>query len=259
MGPTKKKKLLYMQLRQFILDEYQDKPYYSPLPGERELCDIYNVSRPTVRKALEILEEEGSIAKIPGKGAFFIGNNFNSKEPEQRISTNISFYNQVKLRGDYTSSKVLTQKIDFANEEVAKELGISEGDPVFHLERIRYINGKLWSISDAYVSYDLCPELLEHDFTDRSLYNTLSGYGHVPTRAERRLCVQNANEYDAFNLNLEANAPICVSRTKAMDSQNNPIEFNISRSDAYLLSVELSIQNRITSENTGDYAYANIL
>ena len=42
------------------------------LPSENELMDIYNVSRDTVRKALELLENNGYIHKIKGKGSFVL-------------------------------------------------------------------------------------------------------------------------------------------------------------------------------------------
>lgn len=107
---ARKTELLYMKLCHQLMIDYQNKPYYSPLPGERELCEIYKVSRPTVRKALEVLESEGCIVRFAGKGAFFIGNKQEESEDENPVSTNIAFYNQVRLRGDYTRSKVLSQK-----------------------------------------------------------------------------------------------------------------------------------------------------
>ena len=108
---ARKTELLYMKLCHQLMIDYQNKPYYSPLPGERELCEIYKVSRPTVRKALEVLESEGCIVRFAGKGAFFIGNKQEESEDENPVSTNIAFYNQVRLRGDYTRSKVLSQKV----------------------------------------------------------------------------------------------------------------------------------------------------
>ena len=48
---ARKIELLYMKLCHQLMIDYQNKPYYSPLPGERELCEIYKVSRPTVRKS----------------------------------------------------------------------------------------------------------------------------------------------------------------------------------------------------------------
>lgn len=79
MSETNKKKLLYQQLKEHILEDYKNQPYHTPLPGERALCDIYHVSRPTVRKALELLEEDGCITRFPGKGCFLYRRKQNRK------------------------------------------------------------------------------------------------------------------------------------------------------------------------------------
>lgn len=252
----RKKQLLYMKLCHQLMSDYENKPYYSPLPGERELCEIYEVSRPTVRKALEVLEKEGCIARFAGKGAFFIGNK-PEEERETLSSTNIAFYNQVKLRGDYTRSKVLSQKIEIADQEISKALEINEGAKVFHLERLRYINENLWSISDAYISYDQCPELMEYDFSDRSLHNTLSNYGHIPSKARRHITIKKSDDYESFNLGLEINAPICVAKTITMDTMGKPLEYSVSRSDAYNMSIELVQQNKTKADD--DTSYTNML
>lgn len=239
----KKRQLLYEKLQERILETYRNKSYYSPLPGERELCDIYNVSRPTVRKALEMLEKEGCIVRFPGKGAFFIGNKKRTEDAKSHTK-HIAFYNRVFLRGDYTYSKVLTQKVVLADAKIAAFLQIEEGEKVFRLERLRYINGELWSLADSYSRHSMCPELLEYDFSERSLHNTLASYGHIPCRAKRHITVRHADEYEAFNLGIQPGNMVSVFETLTYDENGELLEYSVSRFDALKMSITLDITNQ---------------
>ena len=55
---TSKKRPLHEKIRDAMERQFADLAYFSPIPGERELCQMLGVSRPTVRKALELLEAE---------------------------------------------------------------------------------------------------------------------------------------------------------------------------------------------------------
>lgn len=70
---------IYENLKEQIL-----QGVYAPgsrLPFERELCEIYGVQRITVRKALELLVQDGMICKHPGKGSFVRDENPASDPP----------------------------------------------------------------------------------------------------------------------------------------------------------------------------------
>ena len=204
---------------------------------------------PTVRKALELLEEDGCITRFAGKGAFFIGES-KIENGKKVVSSAIALYNQAKLRGNYTSSRVLTQRIELADSKTAKNLHIPEGAKIFHLERLRYINGELWIHSDAFLDYTLCPQLVDCDYTTGSLHNTLSAHGHVPFEAKRHITVQHADDYIAFHLNLPAKAPVCVTETHTYDQNGTLLEYVIDREDVFHISFDLEVSNQLDVEDS---------
>lgn len=244
-----KKNLLYEQLYDQIIESFQGKPYYSLLPSERELCSLFHVSRPTVRKAMEMLEKDHCIVRVQGKGAFFIGNKKNQND-EKAATKQIAFYNRVFLRGDYTSSKVLTQKVILANEELAKKLGVQVGEKVFRLERLRYINEELWSLADSYSKQSLFPKLMDYDYSDRSLHNTMASLGQIPHHAHRHVTIQRATQYEAVQLGLQPGDTVCIYETYTYNENDELLEYSVSRTDVWKVSFDFDLTN-LTSVNGG--------
>src|SRR5437660_2321569 len=60
----------YYQLKEIIREQIASWEPGQLIPSELELCQMYSVSRTTVRKALDHLTQEGLLYRIQGKGTF---------------------------------------------------------------------------------------------------------------------------------------------------------------------------------------------
>src|SRR5205085_1736010 len=76
---------LYQQLKEKILNQFKELSPLTPIPSERELCDLFGVSRPTVRRALEELEHEGEFVRLAGKGTFIADKKYTDHEMQSFI------------------------------------------------------------------------------------------------------------------------------------------------------------------------------
>lgn len=235
-----KKQPLYFQVKEKILREFEHSPYYSPLPGERELCEAYNVSRPTVRKALKELEDDNIIVTLRGKGSFYLGNRIYT---DRSGHNGVTFYKSVKSSGQYTKSKVLIQNVESASKEISTKLQILDESSVFRLERLRYIGEELYSLTDSYISYDFCPQLLQYEYSDRSLHATLEEHGIKILRAKKVLEIKPASFYEAMHLQISEGDPISVMETISYDEKNQIVELAISKSLAYKTRYEMEVYN----------------
>lgn len=242
----KKEKPLYAQLRDAILERFSSLTYYSPLPGERELSEIFGASRPTIRKALDILEGEGKIARMPGKGNFFLGSKAHT---DHQLDSTMGFYNDVQHQGKDTKSKVLLQNVEKATEEISEKLHISSGERVFHLERLRYIDGNLYSLTNSFLPMNICPDLLKTDFTEKSLYNTLGEYGIYPYKMHQVLEMKAANFYEALHLEIKEGEPVAVMSSTTSDTEGNIIEFVTTKTQAYKTKYEMIVYREKHEDN----------
>jgi DNA-binding GntR family transcriptional regulator len=223
---------LHIQIRNEMISYFSNFEHYSPLPSERELCTIFNVSRPTIRKSLETLEMENVIIRIQGKGTFYLGN----KVPIDYSDSNhngLGLSSILNSFGKFTKNRVLQQAIEFPESDVTVYLNLSKNDMVFHLKRLRYVNDDLYSLADDYIPLKICPNLIDIDFTTHNLFTTLEENNVIPYKEDINIEIRKADIKEATYLNLKENDPISVTRIITYDKEGSIIQYATSKSDAY--------------------------
>lgn len=105
------------------------------IPSEKEFCDQFHVSRPTVRAALSSLVNQGYLVRMKGKGSFVA-------KPKTVEDTTVfleSFSQEMAAKGMIVETEVLEQRLVEADEEVAGKLKLPLGDEAIKLVRLRYV------------------------------------------------------------------------------------------------------------------------
>ncbi|MDO6447718.1 GntR family transcriptional regulator [Oceanobacillus profundus] len=119
------------------------------LPSEYVLVEKYRVPRMTVRNALMKLEEQGIVYSKQGKGRYL---KEESKHIDLHLTGKISFTDKMKQLGyDLTTKNVYCEEIPF-DAKIYRILQAVEGDTIFKIGRLRYINGEPVAIHNSFVS-----------------------------------------------------------------------------------------------------------
>ncbi len=227
------KEPLYRKIKQDMLSEFLNLSYYDLLPGERELSQTFGVSRPTIRKALEELEQEKIIIRIHGRGTFYLGNKVTVDYSNPKEKGSVGLFNILSAEGNYTRSLILQQTIELPDMETATFLNVENEEMVFHLKRLRYVNEKLYSLTDDYISLKSCPNLMDVDFTEHSLMDELRKAGIFAFKEDKTIEVRKADVQEAAYLKLQKGDPISVTRIMTYDQTGTAIQYALSKADAY--------------------------
>ncbi|WP_338818235.1 HTH-type transcriptional repressor NagR [Moorella thermoacetica] len=219
---------LYYQLMQLFRQQIEEGEYQpgDSFPSENELCERFGVSRPTVRQALNELVREGLLHRVKGKGTFVSA----PKIQQDFMQKLVSFTEEMQQKGLKGTTRVLSLQLVPALKNVAAYLTLAIEEPVFQLDRLRFINDEPIVVVTTYLPQKYCPTLNQQDLNNQSLYKTLEDqYSIRISRARRILEVIAATEEYAKLLEIDVGAPIQLSRTIAWDQYNRPIEFSIAR------------------------------
>ena len=218
---------LYSQLKDRIISAINNDElkYGEKIPTEIEIMEQYNVSRTTVRRAIEELVEEGYLIKKQGKGTFVIKNKIERKLTYSYKNTQpISFTKELELNNIIPSAQVIDLKIIDPIEEFNKMLNINLNDKLIYMKRLRLANNIPTAIEINYFSYTYFEELLNKNLTG-SLYKILEeDFKVFPNKnLKLELEVVKANDEQSKLLNIPISEPLFLFFGITADNNNNPI------------------------------------
>lgn len=195
------------------------------LPSERELSEIFDVQRATVRVAYRMLAEEGLI-EIRERNGRYMGH--------PRIVSNLeeikSFSAKLNDIGLQTNNKLISFEVIEVDKELSKKIKLSIGTTVYKLTRVRNILYTEYelpiSIEYAYIPERVAPKLFKYDLEENSLFSILkSEYNIEPSKEEQIVEIVYANDFEAKTLRVNKLNALVKKSGIIYDEEDNVLQY----------------------------------
>ena len=227
---------LYQQLRTSLRDAIE-QDLLAPdeaLPAERDIAEEFQVSRITVRKAIEGLVEEGLVDRRHGAGTFV------ASRIRKSMSVLSSFSEDMASRGWQARSEWLSRSEGTVSPEESMALGLPPGMAVYRFSRIRYASELPLAIEHSVIPGFCLPTV---DVVDTSLYAALETTGNRPKKALQMLRAIAFDEEQAGLLGVAIGDPGLYIERRGFLKDGRAVEITRSfyRGDAYDFVAELGL------------------
>lgn len=215
---------------------------HEKLPTERELAEEFDISRLTVRRALDQLENDGVVYRVQGAGTFV------SEKSITKSFELTSFSEDMRARGFVPGSLAMRVQVVPAGARIGYALGLSPADPVVHIRRVRTADDAPMCLENSYLPESLVPDLVQR-LSNESLYRVLDEqFALRLERADQVIKVTVLEPPAAAELQVPPFSPAFVVTRTSFDERGRAVEFaeSLYRGDRY--SFELSVDRRSRQE-----------
>jgi GntR family transcriptional regulator len=204
------------------------------------LCEQYQVSRITVREAINKLVQEGSLDRRQGKGTYVV-----HQKLRRNIAKVYSFSSDMRQLGLEPRSRILELRVEEADPAVVRRMKLPETNrKVTRITRVRIANEVPVLIETAMIPEYLCAALVEKDLERGSLYRILTEeYRLMPHHAEEtyEAVIMTKEEAGILERNAEIPQPaFAIQRVTYLES-GAAIEYgkSVGRGDLLTLAINM--------------------
>lgn len=208
------------------------------LPSENELCRQFDVSRVTVRRALQTLEAEGFIFRRHGIGSFV-----SDRRVHQGLVRLTDFAQDMERAGIAPSSSVLVRCTEPCPAPVAEHLDVEPGVGVLRLDRLRLGDGKPVALDRTWMPPHYAHLLEGHDLTEETIYRILETEYGIPVLSGRyRVSATGAPSDVARALEVRSGEALLVIERTSRTGSARPVYFQrrFYRADRVAYELELA-------------------
>lgn len=227
---------LYYQVEQriekAILDG--DLPAGARLENEVALGERLNLSRPTIRRAIQDLVDKGLLVRRRGIGTQVV---------HGRVTRSVeltSLFDDLAKGDKKPTTTLLSYSADRANDTVADRLGVPLGSPVLHIKRLRIADGVPVAVLENWLPEQFL-DITEDDLLGLGLYEILRSRGITIRVAKQKIGARTANSAESGFLDIDRGTALLTMERAAFDNSGVGIEYgsHYYRPDLYSFEVTL--------------------
>ena len=232
-----KARRVYLLLRDEISNgKYAEGDF---LPGENRLAETLNVSRITVRRALEALSIDGWIAKKTGAGSMVLS----QPRKDRKIAANFATLIPQLVEFDRkTTARLLSFSYGAASKSVANALGLGQGARIQTAVRVRLSDGEPFSYLTTHVPEDIARNYDEADLATQPLFRLLERSGVQVEGADQSVTATLAGPEVAEALDVSVGSPLLWLERVVRDSNGRGVEHlsALYRPDRFRLEMSMT-------------------
>ena len=184
---------LYKQICDDIIQKINNRELKpgDRIPSEIELAATYNVSRMTVRQALNDMLRERVLLRRRGYGTFVA-----EKMVERTFHPNVitGFFDEFSENGELVSV-VVENALVFPPKSICKMMNLDERTLTVKLTRVRFLDGQPLVLDESYIDKSVWEQVKDTDFSRISLYAFLAEVlGEKPVSADLDIQAATASQ-----------------------------------------------------------------
>lgn len=216
----------YQEIFNDLKEKIKDGTYPAEqlLPTEQDLQTLYQVSRDTVRKALNLLTDTGLIQKIQGRGSLVI----KQEQVDFPVSGLTSYQELVKTQGLRSKTKVISLELISIDSNLALLTNFERHSKAWKVVRTRSLDDKVVVIDTDYLAQDLVPEMTT-EIAEKSIYSYLEDRLHFDiSYAQKEITVEPSSPEDKLLMQTKDEFLVLI-RSKVFLSNAQQFQYTESR------------------------------
>jgi GntR family transcriptional regulator len=215
--------LLYSQVESVLAAEITDGSLKAgdQLPTEDSLLARFEVSRITVRRAIQNLVSRGLVEILRGRGTFVA-----APKITQELTELSGFVEDMQALGRKPTAHLISKDIVIANETVADQLALTKGERVVRIHRVRLADDIPMSFDETYLPLEIGKKIITNNLKTEPIFALLEQKYNIPLfEAEYKLEAVAATVDVSAALRVPQGSPIFLIERTSYSTGGRPVDY----------------------------------